>query len=60
MKLIQMNMAQDGAGNARQIEKEIALHSKIKSCPSIARMKEHFVHEDKCCIVMEHMTGGDL
>ena len=60
MKLMKIKVAHDGTSNTRQIEKEISLYSKIKNCPNIVRMKEHFVHEDKCCIVMEHMTGGDL
>ena len=55
-----MRTVQGGDSNTWQIEKEIAMLSKIKNCPNIARMKEHFVHEDKHCIVMEHMTGGDL
>ena len=58
MKLLPADgMNEDGLA---QINREIALQTRCKHCPNVVRFKEHFVHENLHCIVMERMEGGDL
>ena len=42
------------------IEREISLQARCRNCPNIVRFKENFMCENKYCIVMEYMEGGDL
>ena len=59
MKIIQLDSRIDGQMD--RIDREIALHSRCKASANIVRYKEHFTTTDnKMCIVMEYMEGGDL
>jgi len=46
----------------KKISREIKYHSRCKGkgASNIVRFKEDFGHENKHCIVMEYMAGGDL
>ena len=58
MKIIQISG--NNEHKQAQINREIALQARCKNCPNVVRFKEYFQCEDKHCIVMEHMEGGDL